>query len=169
MMDNYPVAQGTEYKPRQLTFSVSLFASGSRMMRRFKACSWCFLVGRSADRGHRAELFSLRNISLHCFGFFFCIFQEKVTWHKHLSEKWDTKTEQRALAGGRCLWATGGPAAPTSVSRMLTSNWDRMTSGRLFADTHRALEITVTSASWSPAGEKAQEMGPSTREYQAAI
>lgn len=40
-----------------LTFRVSLFASGRRITKRFKACSCCFLVGRSANKAHSAQYF----------------------------------------------------------------------------------------------------------------
>lgn len=38
---------------------MSLFASGRRITKRFKACSCCFLVGRSANKALRAQYFEI--------------------------------------------------------------------------------------------------------------
>lgn len=42
-----------------LTFRVSLFASGRRITKRFKACSCCFLVGRSASKAQGPQYFEI--------------------------------------------------------------------------------------------------------------
>lgn len=42
-----------------LTFRVSLFASGRRRTKRFKACSCCFLVGRSASEAQEPQYFKI--------------------------------------------------------------------------------------------------------------
>lgn len=91
------VLRDSDGKRIQLTFSVSRFASGRRMTRRFKACSCCFLVGRSADRWKKSEVFTEHFTS------FFHFVRKKVIWHKHHCEMWDTTTEQQALLRV-CLW-----------------------------------------------------------------
>lgn len=55
------IHRNTKYLCRKivLTFSVSLFASGRRITKRFKACSCCFLVGRSANKAHRPQYFEI--------------------------------------------------------------------------------------------------------------